>query len=409
MRSNTRAVAFAAAALSLVLAGPAAADSIVYEKDANIWIANPDGGGQYQVTTDGTGARPYGWPSQADDGTIVAAQGTDIVRLGQNGQVLSRFDPPATTDSAGQPIDGVPQDVAVSPDGSNVAFSYYQYGCPPGVACGARTVMLYSSSSAATPVSVYGKQYRRNPSWLSDGRILAFGGYLSQVNLDSPGGGDDDDQHWFDDQDINSPSTDLGDGELSRQGDRLVTLRNYGQDLHLQIYAVSGNLQSGPPPGPPAQACYSGADSSLDNPTWSPDGRSLAYAVAAGIEVIPLPNVAPGDCSGAGSSTLVIPGGSSPDWGPAAINPGPRGDTGAGPVVSPPPRGDTGAGPVVSPPPRGQPVSPRAKCAAKPAGKARARCVKAAKRAKALRKCKRIKAKSARARCIRKVNRRFAR
>ncbi len=68
---------------------------------------------------------------------------------------------------------------------------------------------------------------------------LAFGGYGSQANVDSPGGGDDGDQHWFDDDDINSPSTDLADGELSAQGDRLVTLRNYGEDLHLQFYAVS--------------------------------------------------------------------------------------------------------------------------------------------------------------------------
>ena len=291
-------------------------------RQSNIWIANPDGSGQYQVTTDGTGSRPYNDPSQADDGTIVAGQGQEIVRMRQNGQVLARFNPPATTDSAGQPIDGVPQDLSVSPDGSKVAFSYYQYGCPVGASCGARTVLLYSSTSAATPVSQYGKHYRRNASWVSNDRILAFGGYQSQVNVGSPGPGDDDDQHWFDDEDIHQPPTDLGDGELSRQGDRLVALRNYGSDLHLQFYAVSDNVQSGAPPGPPTEACNSGADSSLDSPTWSHDGRTVAYAVAAGIETLPLPSVTPGYCNGAGSSRLAIPGGAEPDFGPAGVNPG---------------------------------------------------------------------------------------
>ena len=147
-------VAGATVALGLLAAGPAAADSIVYEKQSNIWIANPDGSGQYQVTTDGTGTRPYNDPSQADDGTIVAGQGQEIVKLRQNGQVLARFNPPATSDSAGQPIDGVPQDLSVSPDGSTVAFSYYQYGCPPGASCGARTcpVLQFVGDHAGQPV-----------------------------------------------------------------------------------------------------------------------------------------------------------------------------------------------------------------------------------------------------------------
>ena len=403
----TRTAALATTALSLILAGPAAADSIVYEKGSNIWIANPDGSGQHQVTADGTGGRPYTDPSQADDGTILAAHGTDLVQLRQNGQVLSRFDPPGTTDSAGQPIDGVPQDISVSPDGSKVAFSYYQYGCPPGASCGARTVLLYSSSSAATPVSQHGKLYRRNASWVSNDRILAFGGYLSQVNLDSPGGGDDDDQHWFDDQDIHSPSTDLGDGELSRQGDRLVTLRNYGADLHLQLYSVSGDVQSGAPSGPPSEACFSGADSSLDSPTWSHDGRTIAYAIAAGVETMSLPNVAPGTCAGAGSSRLVLPGAAEPDFGPAAVNPGPR-PSGA---TTAPAGGTKPAAPTckrLKGAARDRCVrkAALAKCAKAGSRRKRKSCARKANRAFALKACTR-KPKSKRARCVRQVNRRY--
>ena len=400
---RTRTVVALAAALSLTAAAPAAADSISYVKDGNVWIANPDGTGQYQVTTNATAERPYRSPSQADDGTIVASHGEEIVRLRQNNQELSRFNPPATTDSAGQPIDGVPQDISVSPDGAKIAFSYYQFNCPVGVSCGSRFVLLYSSSSAATPVAQNGKLFRRNASWLSNDRILAFNGYGSQVNVDSPGGGDDDDQHWFDDEHLHSPSTDLGDGELSPQGDRLVTLRNYGEDLHLQFYAVSGSVQGGPPPAAPAEACASGADATLDNPTWAPDGRSVAFALGTGIEVLPLPNVEPGLCNGAGSSRLVLPGGSEPDWGPAPVNPGERVDQGGTGTGTPPAARACKRLKGVK---RDRCVrrAALAKCRSVGVKRKRTKCVKKAKRAFALKGCAR-RPKAARARCVKQVKR----
>src|SRR5512142_667690 len=90
------------ALLTLAAAAPAAADSIAYIKDNNIWLANPDGSGQVQITRDGTGVTPYRSPSQADDGTIAAGHGGEIVRLAQSGKVLAQFAPPTATDSTGQ-------------------------------------------------------------------------------------------------------------------------------------------------------------------------------------------------------------------------------------------------------------------------------------------------------------------
>ncbi len=71
MRRYT-ALAAALLALSAAAAPTALADSIVFERGGNVWLANPDGSGQRQLTTTGG----YSRPSQADDGTIVAANGS---------------------------------------------------------------------------------------------------------------------------------------------------------------------------------------------------------------------------------------------------------------------------------------------------------------------------------------------
>jgi hypothetical protein len=276
------------------------------------------------VTTDGASDWRYASPSQADDGTIVAAKGTDVVRMKQNGEVLSSFDPPATTDSAGQHIDGVPLGVKVSPDGTKIAYSYVHANCPPGISCGVRYVTMYSHSDRATDPEEFGKIYRRNPSWVTNSRILAFGGYGQQVNIDDFGGGRASDVHWFDDEDVfgQGNSTDLGDGELSPQGDRLAILRGYGDGLQLAFFAVEGDPRTSIPPAP-KPACTTGAEPTLAGPTWSPDGQTIAFEHKEGIETLRLPSVAPDSCAGAESGRVVLPGGSQPDWGPADVNPGP--------------------------------------------------------------------------------------
>jgi Tol biopolymer transport system component len=317
--------------LLLCAAAPASADSIAYIRNHNIWLANPDGSHQVQITRDGTATAPYRSPSQAGDGTIAAAHGGDLVKLAQSGQPLAQFAPPTARDSTGQVVADVPQQIAVSPDGRLIAYVYSQPSCPPGAPCGVRQVMLYSYSDHTTPVATFGEQTNlTNPSWIDNGHVLAFGGHFHQVNVDAPGGRDDDAAYWFDD----AGNEDIGDGELSPQGDRLALVRSYGPNTHLAILHVRGPAGS----GAPAAACYSGKDAALASPSWSPDGTRLAFADSSGIEVLPLPQVVDGDCPGAGSSRVILPGATEPDWGPASIGASAGTWRGAHGAPPPPPR-----------------------------------------------------------------------
>jgi hypothetical protein len=72
MSSHLRAAMLAGLALLLLLPGQALASSIALIENNNVWLYSPDGSRRKQVTTGGTASRPYSFPSQADNGTILA-------------------------------------------------------------------------------------------------------------------------------------------------------------------------------------------------------------------------------------------------------------------------------------------------------------------------------------------------
>ena len=269
-----RAVALAGACLALAPAA-ASADSLVYLKDGDVWLSQPDGSGAYQVTTDGTPDSPYRSPSQADDGTIAAGRYDEIVRMTQNGTVLNTIDPPGLTNSVSHHMDGPPIDTAISPDGSRIAYTLSSFECPPGASCGARFATAYTAADHFTAPEATGTTYFRNTSWVTNSRTLQFGGFGSQVNLHDVGAGSA--KHWFDDSDTTDPSTDLGDGEVNRQGTDLAIVRGYGESTHVMWYAAP-DARTGTPGTPdPWTGCATGQEEGLAGPSWSPDGSALAH------------------------------------------------------------------------------------------------------------------------------------
>jgi hypothetical protein len=331
-RSLRRAAALAALCLAVAPAA-AGADSLVFIKDSNVWLGNADGTGLYQVTADGTYASPYRSPSQANDGTIAVGHGNEILRMRQNGTVLNRLDPYPLTNSVSHPMDGPAVNVAISPDGSKIAYTFVSAECPVGASCGARAATGYTAADHLTPPEGAGTTYFNHPSWVTSARTVQFGGYGSQVNLHdvgTPGA-----VHWFDDSQYASDGgEDLGDGEVSADGTKIALVRSYGENTHIIWWRLGGNAQTGTPSyGDPAAGCATGKQAGTDGPTWSPDGSRLAWRETnAGQNEIWVKDQAE-TCDV--QPRLLIPGGSEPDWGPANVNPGPRGSGGGTPTVKP--------------------------------------------------------------------------
>ena len=281
--------------------------TIVYIKNANVWIARGTGTGAHAVTTDGTRTNPYRSPSESNGGTIAVARGTKIVRMTQHGRVLNTIDPPQLRNSAGEPMDGVVNEVAISPDGTKIAWGYVRYSCPIGVDCMVRYATGYTAASHYQRVGR--PNYFHAASWVTNARTLVGGGFGSQVMLHDLTAAP---KHWFDDIDYASPSTDLSDGEVSPNGKWVAEVRGYGSSTSIIWYQVSGNVKTGAVPAVPTWKCYTNPTANQSHPTWSPDSNNLAFAIKSGIQI-------ERNAASCTSAVTLIAGGSQPDWSAAPL------------------------------------------------------------------------------------------
>ncbi|HEX5898095.1 MAG TPA: hypothetical protein VFY32_01765 [Solirubrobacteraceae bacterium] len=335
-------VAVLAIALALVGAAPAAADSIAYVKDGNVWLATPDGQRQFQVTATGG----YSDVSQADDGTMIALKGVRLHRLDRTGNVLADFDTPVSdTRPAPSKTFYGPFDPAISPDGTKVAYTYYYMTQSQDGSCFPPTCVTtineagtgYSLADRQTAWDVSGLGRHsgwRHPAWVdNDTTMLGNPSHLPNfdVILDTLSDGSTGNlvHNWFSDAVGGNPH--VSGGDITRDRTKLA-FQTGENDSTLTVYAVpsfptafkDGDADPSTRPSP----CYRYSDAPggrFSQPTFSPDGAGLAWSAGDGIHVAAVPTLAAG-CTIEGATPappLVIAGGSEPDWGPADV-PAPR-------------------------------------------------------------------------------------
>jgi hypothetical protein len=289
-------------ALALVPAS-AHADAIVFRRDGQVWLMAADGTGARQLTSD---ALQYEWPSQADDGTIVASDMDGALhRFTATGQDLSTIPTPAM--SGDEDVDAeTPTHVRISPDGTKIAYDE---------AIDSDPTTFWTPATATTvtfPNQSLGQEGLIAPSWIGNDRLLLSRDAGSDLDtafaLYTVGGGDDGAVAWFDD-----PGAEWAtgfDAATSRDGATVAVLEDDAADtdgtptrVALAIFkaqALRCQLVL------PATDDYDRA-----SPSLSPDGSRVAWAQPDGIHVA--------DTNTCKDRAITLPGAWDPYWSAFAL------------------------------------------------------------------------------------------
>jgi hypothetical protein len=231
----------------------------------------------------------------------------------QSGQLLN---PPIDTPAPGTGA----IDAKVSPDGSLVAYWFVTTvqdpGCPFCIVT-ANQVLLSHSDRFTNPYEVGSPHTGGFPSWLDNQTIMLGDGTPSQwyYRLGMPEAAE-----WFTDSDLVGAQSfeTLLDAEAAPTGDRMAVVRGDSQET------IAILKMNGPPPAKPTAGCsLAGPTGKFVDPTWSSDGRLLAWQEDNGVWTISIP-ANPIECGAYGMPQLRIPGAKNPDLSPAPLAPGPR-------------------------------------------------------------------------------------
>jgi hypothetical protein len=355
-------------AFAAFIAGPAQADSIVYLKGGQVWIANADGSGARQFTVN---SFHWAWPSEADDGTVVVAGGDGHGPYGDAGSDIYRFQPDGNQIGGAIPTPGTyydlncpttaPWSVRVAPDAARIAYST--------MLCSTSTPTTLWTPSTATGLdwpnqnNGVGTQDYQQPAWI-DGTHFT----VSHVGVTAT----TSQARWFV-QDTALQSFDSGSawnedtmagtgaqGVISRQGTTFAVFEDDaagytdGAPRNVKIWLyTSSNLANASTNGWSLQ-CKATLDASRTtkpfyaSPSFAPDGSKLLWADDDGVEIASLSNLAAdgaGNCTSV-SAHLFVAGGSEPFYAkgnlaPAATNPVQPGGT-SPTTGTPQPTQDTG-------------------------------------------------------------------
>ena len=360
MRTLSRLVAAGVALVAAAaLAAPAAqADSIAYVKGGDVWLSTSDGERQFQVTS--TGA--YQDVSQADDGTMIALSGVRLHKLDRMGNVLADFDTPVSdTRPPAQRVFWGPLDPAISPDGKQVAYSWYYMTQSQDPTCYPPECYTtineagtgYSHSDRQTGWDEPGFKKHggwRNPVWVDNSTTLISDMTHwpnTEVTVDDRTATDNQARLWFTDDLTGNPSGNATEGDITRDTKRMAYVTGESEEsLTLYYVPVFPREFRDNEPYPKGSAfpvsCYrygTPAGGRFRSPTFSPSGGKLAWADSEGVKVVDVPDfAAAGNCTADGASqtsSMLIPGAAEPDWGPADVPTGRPGKGGDGPKPGP--------------------------------------------------------------------------
>jgi hypothetical protein len=352
----------AATAMALAAAAPAAADSISYVKDGNVWLTTPDGARQFQVTSSGA----YTYASQADDGTFVALTGERLHRLDRMGNVLADFatpvsdgppppSPPGYSDATANYFHG-PFDPEISPDGTKVTYTYYWQHYTYDHILGGMRQRLESGTAISHADRLTGwDEFGGNLSgwvdatWLDNGLIARANAGVplaEDVVLNTVAPGQKSElTRWY-----RSPGGyKRQDPEINDQRTMLALAGTAAEPVkeHMAVWRITDGFSADPEP------CFAIIDDKQrdripNGLSWSPDGLSLAWEDSQGINTYLVGDQSAGCKPAEGETKLLIPGGTDPDWGPADV---PAGRPSAPAKPAPAPGGKpTGQSPVAGKP-----------------------------------------------------------
>jgi hypothetical protein len=358
--------AAALATAALAVAGPAtaAADSLAYIDDGDVFEARPDGGELRRINRNPSqDPASYRWVSQADDGTLVVAydESRDNVRvaglrrLGRDGANLGEIQTLATSANFTGPFQP-----SISPDGRRLAYTFTWRkvaaadDCPfvePTACSAGQSHSGIAFSDVATGARLDGMTAvlgYTDTSWTDASTLLVSGleknGTGKDVLVAHPDA--DTTAAWFSDHTFGLAP--VRRAELSRQRDLLVTTAGPASE-RLNVYRAA----SGPLGGAAPVLCATldaGPGDDVRSPSFSPDGNHIILSHVKGFRLLDVTALhGSGPCPGAVTATDVPwshGGMSTVDWGPSDPTGAPAGggNPGGDPGSGDPAGGGTGGG-----------------------------------------------------------------
>lgn len=305
------------AATLAVGAAAAQADSIAYVKGGDVWLTTTDGARQFQVTAGGG----YQHVSQADDGSLLATKGGDLVHLDHFGTVLSDIRTPVSTTTSTLFQFYGPFDADISPSGKTTAYGWWQKGYFTH-----GSVLDYEEhnghgftrTDALTGFTDDGYKYAKSwdaPEFIDDSTVLVSNGPgwpSDPFAVETIGSGDP--QGWFTDPDNMHPL----EATISRN--KRVIAAVVGPDRQgIAVYRDWDGQVKGT-----VSKCFTyGSDGhdgapSMESPTLNATGSLFAYSDGHDLMVAPIGDMT-STCPSGVTARDIVSGATSPDWGPADV------------------------------------------------------------------------------------------